>query len=61
VLDNKPTGAPITMDPDTDKLIDPTTYLIFKNAFYNKATRAYPDNANQLDQTAGDYQGLEAI
>ena len=43
VLDNKPTGAPITMDPDTDQLIDPTTYLIFKNAFYNKATRAYAD------------------
>ena len=49
------------MDPDTDQLIDPTTYLIFKNAFYNKATRAYFDNANQRDQTAGDYQGLEAI
>lgn len=43
VLDNRPTGAPITMDPDTDQLIDPTTYLIFKNAFYNKATRAYAD------------------
>jgi allophanate hydrolase len=43
VLDNRPTGGPITMDPDTDQLIDPTTYLIFKNAFYNKATRAYAD------------------
>jgi allophanate hydrolase len=43
VLDNRPTGAPITMDPDTDQLIDPTTYLIIKNAFYNKATRAYAD------------------
>ncbi len=43
VLDNRPTGAPITMDPDTDQLIDPTTYIIIKNAFYNKATRAYAD------------------
>ena len=43
VLDNRPTGEPITMDPDTDQLIDPTTYLIIKNAFYNKATRAYAD------------------
>ncbi|HEX2471596.1 MAG TPA: amidase family protein, partial [Nitrososphaera sp.] len=43
VLDNRPTGAPITMNPDTDQLIDPTTYLIIKNAFYNKATRAYAD------------------
>lgn len=43
VLDNRPTGAPITMNPDTDQLIDPTTYLILKNAFYNKATRAYAD------------------
>ena len=42
-LDNRPTGAPITMNPDTDQLIDPTTYLILKNAFYNKATRAYAD------------------
>ena len=42
-LDNKPTGAPITMNPDTDQLVDPTTYLILKNAFYNKATRAYAD------------------
>jgi allophanate hydrolase len=31
------------MNPDTDQLIDPTTYLILKNAFYNKATRAYAD------------------
>jgi allophanate hydrolase len=44
VLDNRPTGEPITMDPDTDQLIDPTTYLIIKNAFYNKATRAYADD-----------------
>ena len=43
VLDNRPTGAPITMNPDTDQLIDPTTYIIIKNAFYNKATRAYAD------------------
>jgi len=43
VLDNRPTGEPITMNPDTDQLIDPTTYLILKNAFYNKATRAYAD------------------
>ena len=42
-LDNRPTGAPITMNPDTDQLVDPTTYLILKNAFYNKATRAYAD------------------
>ena len=42
-LDNRPTGASITMNPDTDQLIDPTTYLILKNAFYNKATRAYAD------------------
>ncbi len=42
-LDNKPTGVPITMNPDTDQLVDPTTYLILKNAFYNKATRAYAD------------------
>lgn len=42
-LDNRPTGAPITMSPDTDQLIDPTTYVILKNAFYNKATRAYAD------------------
>jgi Asp-tRNA(Asn)/Glu-tRNA(Gln) amidotransferase A subunit family amidase len=31
------------MDSDTNQLIDPTTYLIFKNAFYNKATRASAD------------------
>jgi Asp-tRNA(Asn)/Glu-tRNA(Gln) amidotransferase A subunit family amidase len=43
VLDNKPTGAPITIDPNTDQLIDPTTYLILKDAYYNKATRAYAD------------------
>jgi allophanate hydrolase len=43
VLDNRPTGAPITMNPDTDQLIDPTTYIIIKNAFFNKATRAYAD------------------
>jgi hypothetical protein len=43
VLDNRPTGAPITISPDTDQLIDPTTYLILKNAYYNKATRAYAD------------------
>lgn len=43
VLDNKPTGTPITMNPDTDQLIDPTTYLILKNAYYNKATGAYSD------------------
>ena len=43
VLDNRPTGAPITMSPDTDQLVDPTTYLIIKNAFSNKATRAYAD------------------
>jgi allophanate hydrolase len=43
VLDNRPTGAPITMSPDTDQLIDPTTYIILKNAYYNKATRAYAD------------------
>ena len=43
VLDNKPTGAPITISPDTDQLIDPTTYLILKDAYYNKATRAYAD------------------
>jgi allophanate hydrolase len=43
VLDNKPTGTPITMNPDTDQLIDPTTYLILKNAYYNKATGAYTD------------------
>ena len=43
VLDNKPTGNPITMNPDTDQLIDPTTYLILKNAYYNKATGAYAD------------------
>ncbi len=43
VLDNRPTGDPITMSPDTDQLIDPTTYLILKNSFYNKATRAYAD------------------
>jgi len=42
-LDNRPTGAPITMSPDTDQLIDPTTYIILKNAYYNKATRAYAD------------------
>src|SRR5919112_2855422 len=42
-LDNRPTGAPITMNPDTDQLIDPTTYIILKNAYYNKATRAYAD------------------
>jgi allophanate hydrolase len=42
-LDNRPTGAPITMNPDTDQMVDPTTYLILKNAFYNKATRAYAD------------------
>src|SRR5919106_2274638 len=43
VLDNKPTGAPITINPYTDQLIDPTTYLILKNAYYNKATGAYAD------------------
>jgi Asp-tRNA(Asn)/Glu-tRNA(Gln) amidotransferase A subunit family amidase len=43
VLDNRPTGAPITMSPDTDQLVDPTTYLILKNSFFNKATRAYAD------------------
>ena len=43
VLDNRPTGAPITMSPDTDQLVDPTTYLIIKNSFFNKATRAYAD------------------
>ena len=43
VLANRPTGDPITMSPDTDQLIDPTTYLILKNSFYNKATRAYAD------------------
>lgn len=42
-LDNRPTGAPITISPDTDQLIDPTTYIILKNAYYNKATRAYAD------------------
>ncbi|MGH9951526.1 MAG: amidase family protein [Nitrososphaeraceae archaeon] len=43
VLDNKPTGAPITINPYTDQLIDPTTYLILKNAYYNKAAGAYAD------------------
>jgi Asp-tRNA(Asn)/Glu-tRNA(Gln) amidotransferase A subunit family amidase len=43
VLENKPTGAPITINPYTDQLIDPTTYLILKNAYYNKATGAYAD------------------
>ncbi len=43
VLANRPNGDPITMSPDTDQLLDPTTYLIIKNAFYNKATRAYAD------------------
>lgn len=43
VLDNKPTGAPITINPYTDQLIDPATYLILKNAYYNKATGAYAD------------------
>lgn len=42
-LDNRPTGAPITLDPATQQLVDPTTYLILKNAYYNKATRAYAD------------------
>ncbi|MDQ4101326.1 MAG: amidase family protein [Thermoproteota archaeon] len=43
VLDNRPTGEPITMNPDTDQLIDPAIYQIFKNAFFLKATRAYAD------------------
>ena len=43
VLDNKPSGTPITINPNTDQLIDPTTYLILKNAYYNKATGAYAD------------------
>ena len=43
VLDNRPTGAPITLNPDTDELVDPTTYLIIKNAYFQKATRAYAD------------------
>ena len=43
MLDNSPTGTPITMNPDTDQLIDPTTYLILKNSYYNKATGAYAD------------------
>lgn len=43
VLDNKPTGAPITINPYTDQLIDPTTYLILKNTYYNKVTGAYAD------------------
>lgn len=44
VLDNKPTGAPITINPYTDQLIDPTTYLILKNTYYNKVTGAYVTN-----------------
>jgi len=44
-LDNRPIGAPITISPDTDQLIDPTTYIILKNAYYNKATRAYADES----------------
>ena len=43
VMAHKPTGDPITMSPDTDQLVDPTTYLIIRNSFYNKATRAYAD------------------
>jgi Asp-tRNA(Asn)/Glu-tRNA(Gln) amidotransferase A subunit family amidase len=40
---HRPSGEPITLDPSTQQLIDPTTYLILKNSFYNKATRAYAD------------------
>lgn len=43
ILDNKPTGAPITMNPDTDQLIDPANYLVIKRAFDNTASRAYAD------------------
>lgn len=47
VLANRPTGAPILVNEpnsaDTDQLIDPTTYMIIRNAMFNKATRAYAD------------------
>lgn len=43
VMAHRPNGDPITMSPDTDQLVDPTTYLIIRNSFYNKATRAYAD------------------
>jgi len=43
VLDHRPTGAPITMNPNTEQSIDPAIYITIKDAFYNKATRAYAD------------------
>lgn len=56
VLAHRPTGAPILVNapdsPDTDQLVDPTTYLILRNSFYNKATRAYADEwgINEIKQ-----------